>query len=219
MTTISAHHIALPLILSGGLWLSGCALLPSRSALSAAKLPAKPGVPQTLVSRAALDRVDPPGDRTPRAGLSPPPVAPPEMIVLPAAYRLVVLDGQTVLVRETDEAAMRPAPASMRIVTGEIARGELSYQPALLPQEIAQELVKVRRAHAQHDEAAAEMNRRADELVEQARLMQEQNRILVERLAQIAAYAQVLEGEKSKPAATPTQNSLPGPPPASAVGH
>src|SRR5258708_20394764 len=112
-----------------------------------------------MCSRGALDRVDPPGDRPLRAARPPAGITPPEMIFLPAAYRLVVLNGQTVLVRETDEAAMRPAPASMRVVTGEIARGELSYQPALLPQEIAQELVKVRQAHAQHDESSAAMNR------------------------------------------------------------
>jgi hypothetical protein len=107
----------------------------------------------------------------------------PERLALPASYRLMLLDGHLALVRESDGEALAQAPTSMRIVTGEIARGELAYQPALLPQELAAEVAANRESSARMDNALDAVMRRSRELSEQALALQAQSR----RLAQVLA--------------------------------
>jgi predicted nucleic acid-binding protein len=129
------------------------------------------------------------------------PIRLPERIVLPASYRLVLLDGHLALVREADEQALEAAPASMRIVTGEIARGELAYQPGLLPQELAAEVAANREGSARMDNALEAVMRRSRELSEQAMELQAQSRKLADLLA--AAQARVQELEAARAAARP----------------
>jgi hypothetical protein len=117
----------------------------------------------------------------------------PDRITLPAAYRLMLLDGHMALVRETDDQAIGSAPASMRIVTGEIARGELAYQPGLLPQELAAEVAANRESSARMDNALEAVVRRSRELSEQALELQAQSRKLAEMLAAAQARVQALE--------------------------
>jgi hypothetical protein len=107
----------------------------------------------------------------------------PDRITLPASYRLVLLDGHLALVRETDAQATEPSPASMRIVMGEIARGELAYQPALLPQELAAEVASNRESSARMDNALDTVMRRSRELSQQALELEAQSRKLAELLA------------------------------------
>jgi hypothetical protein len=123
----------------------------------------------------------------------------PDHIVLPASYRLVLLDGHMALVREADEQALERAPASMRIVTGEIARGELAYQPGLLPQELAAEVAANRESAARMDNALEAVMRRSRELSDQALELQAQSRRLAEMLA--ASEARVRELEAGRPGA------------------
>ncbi|MGA2018446.1 MAG: hypothetical protein ABSH26_15980 [Opitutaceae bacterium] len=117
----------------------------------------------------------------------------PDRITLPATYRLILVDGHLALVRETDAQALQPGPTSMRIVMGEIARGELAYQPALLPQELAAEVASDRESAARMDNALESVMRRSRELSEQARQLEEQGRRLAELLA--AAQARAREPE------------------------
>jgi hypothetical protein len=117
----------------------------------------------------------------------------PDRITLPAAYRLMLVDGHLALVRETDAQALEPAPTSMRIVTGEIARGELAYQPGLLPQELAAEVASSRESSARMDNALDSVMQRSRELSAQALELEAQGRRLAELLA--AAQARIHELE------------------------
>jgi hypothetical protein len=127
------------------------------------------------------------------------PIRLPERIALPASYRLLLLDGHLALVRESDEQALEPAPASMRIVTGEIARGELAYQPGLLPQELAAEVAANRESSARMDNALESVMKHSRELSDQAAELGAQSRKVAEMLA--AAQARVRELEAAARAA------------------
>lgn len=117
----------------------------------------------------------------------------PDRIALPAAYRLMLVEGHLALVRETDAQALEAGPTSMRIVTGEIARGELAYQPGLLPQELAAEVASSRESSARMDNALDSVMQRSRELSAQALELETQARRLAELLA--AAQARVRELE------------------------
>jgi len=136
------------------------------------------------------------------------PIRMPDRITLPATYRLVLVDGHLALVRETDAQALQPGPASMRIVMGEIARGELAYQPALLPQELAAEVAANRESAARMDNALDSVMKRSRELSEQALQLEAQGRRLAELLAAAQARVRELEpagapGPAKAPAAQP----------------
>jgi len=170
----------------------GCSVSPQ----SAGPAPARPGVPPLAVDPAVIAPLPPPAA---------PSVRLPERITLPAAYRLLMLDGHLTLVRETDTQALEPAPASMRIVTGEIARGELGYQPALLPQELAAEVAANRESAARMDNALASVMERSRELSEQALAVEAQSRKLTELLQAAQARIRDFEapGAQAKAAAKP----------------
>jgi hypothetical protein len=137
----------------------------------------------------------------------------PERIVLPASYRLVLLDGHLTLVREADSVALEAAPASMRILTGEIARGELAYQPGLLPQELAAEVAANHEGAARMNDALEGVMRRSRELSAQALALQDQSRRLAELLSAEEARVRELEaaGRTAPPKASPEKGDS-GPP-------
>ncbi|HEY5228407.1 MAG TPA: hypothetical protein VIJ19_07680 [Opitutaceae bacterium] len=111
----------------------------------------------------------------------------PDTITLPASYRLVMLEGHMALVRESDAQVMAPSPTSMRVVSGEIARGELAYQPALLPQELAAEVAANRESAARMDNALESVMRRSRALSQQAMEAQAQTRRMADLLASAEA--------------------------------
>jgi hypothetical protein len=125
----------------------------------------------------------------------------PGRITLPASYRLVIVDGHLTLVREADTQALEPAPTSMRIVSGEISRGELAYQPALLPEELAAEVAANRESAGRMDNALESVMARSRELSDQARAAQAE----AERLAQLlaSAEARIRELEPARKPAVP----------------
>ena len=153
---------------------------------------ALPGPLRPAVGQAAIDRSDPPSAESAHVRL-------PDRITLPAAYRLMLLDGRLALVRETDEEAIRPGAASLRIATGEVARGEIAYQPALLPQELAAEMAANREGAARMNDALEGVMRRSRELSEQARELAEQNRRLEALLRGAEDRIRGLEAGKSPP--------------------
>jgi hypothetical protein len=153
------------------------------------------GAPAVAVDRSVLGAATPPGS----APADREAIRMPDRITLPASYRLVLLDGHMALVRETDSQSIEPGPTSMRIVTGEIARGEIAYQPALLPQELAAEVASNRESAARMDNALDTVMRRSRELSEQALELEAQGRKLAELLA--ASQARVRELEAAAPAA------------------
>jgi hypothetical protein len=171
----------------GLLLLTGCAGAPR----TPGPPPAAVGAPDSPVDRSVVGPAP-----------APPAVArAPERLALPAAYRLVLLDGRLELVRESDAEALAPTPTSLRVVMGEVARGELAYQPGLLPQELAREVAANRESSARMDNALDQVLERSRELARQARQLQEQARALAARLA--AAEARVHELEAAKPTPLP----------------
>ncbi len=135
--------------------------------------------------------------------VGPVPAGLPDRITLPAAYRLMLLDGHMTLVRESDPQALGGSPASLRIVAGEISRGELAFQPGLLPQELAAEVAANRESSARMDNALAEVMRRSRDLSDQAVGLQDQSRRLSEMLASIMARLAQLESTRPAAAGTP----------------
>ena len=155
------------------------------------------GAPNPPYDRRVLDGAGPDAG----SGADSRPVRMPDRIALPATYRLILVDGHLTLVRETDAQALEPPPTSMRIVMGEVARGELAYQPALLPQELAAELAASRESAARMDNALDTVMQRSRELSEQALALEAQGRKLAELLA--AAQARVRELEAGGPPRAP----------------
>ena len=176
-------------IAAGTLLLCGCAgpdrLRPGPGA-------AHIGAPTLPVDPSVLNEAPSPAGKSPFQET----VRLPDRITLPAAYRLMLVDGHLSLVREADPRAFDSSPASLRIVTGEIARGELGYQPALLPQELAAEVAANRESSARMDNALESVMRRSRELSEQALELEAQGRKLAEMLAAAQARLRELEAEK-----------------------
>lgn len=116
----------------------------------------------------------------------------PDVIEIPATYRFQVINGKLCLVRETD-ARKIAAGGGVRLVAGDVSRNEFAVQPAILPQEVAAELTRNRAAHVEMIQSFSEAKRRMDQLLTEARTMQERNEQLVQRLAQVTDYAKQLE--------------------------
>ena len=133
----------------------------------------------------------------------------PDRITLPAAYRLMLLDGRLTLVRLSDEQSLAPAPATLRIVTGEIARGEIAYQPGLLPQELAAEVAANRESAGRLDNSLEAVMRRSRELSDQALELKAQSIRLAQLLRAADARIAELEGASGKPQ-SPAKDPSPG---------
>jgi hypothetical protein len=131
----------------------------------------------------------------------------PERIVIPAAYRLMLVDGHLTLVRDTDPRTVDPGPSSLRIVAGETSGDELSYQSALLPQELAAEVASNRESSARMDNALDSVMQRSRELSGQAAELEAQAKRLGDLLA--AAKTQVPSGASSQPPQTTSSNNPP----------
>jgi len=129
----------------------------------------------------------------------------PDRITLPAAYRLMLVDGHLALVRETDAQSLDPAPTSLRVITGEISRGELAYQPGLLPQELAAEVASNRESAARMDNALESVMQRSHELSNQAAELKAQAEKLGALLATAQARTPTAEaaGKSETPASAP----------------
>jgi hypothetical protein len=139
----------------------------------------------------------------------------PEKITLPASYRLMLLDGHLALVRETDSQSLETGPTSLRVITGEISRGELAYQPGLLPQELAAEVASNRESSARMDNALDSVMQRSRELSDQAAELKAQ----AEKLGALLAAAQARTAADSartpapaSPAADRREDQTPGSP-------
>jgi hypothetical protein len=172
---------------------------------------ASPGRPQAGPGAARVGAPTAPMDPALAAA---PPTAPgavqlPDRITLPASYRVILLDGHLTLVREADSQALDGAPASLRIITGEIARGELAYQPGLLPQELAAEVAANRESAARMDNAMEAVLQRSRELSAQSMEVERESRRLEQLLS--AAQSRVKELED---AARPGQAAAAPPKPA-----
>lgn len=152
------------------------------------------GVPGRAVDPSVV--VGAPGESG--SGPQPGDVRLPERITIPATYRLMLVDGHLALVRDTDARALDPGPASLRVITGEISRGELAYQPGLLPQELAAEVASNRESSARMDNALESVMQRSRELSEQAAELKAQ----AEKLGALLSAGQARSA--AEPQAKPT---------------
>jgi hypothetical protein len=196
-----------PLIaLGAGLLLGACAS-PSRP--QAAPGAQGPGVPRRTVDPSVV--TDDPEARGDGAGAGA--IRLPDRITIPAAYRLMLVDGHLALVRETDPQTLDPGPASLRVITGEIASGDLAYQPGLLPQELAAEVAANRESSARMDNALESVMQRSRELSDQAAALQAQAKKLGDLLtaAQVRAAAAEAAGKAGTPAPDAQERQVPGP--------
>lgn len=132
----------------------------------------------------------------------------PDVIEIPATYRFQVLDGKLCLVKETD-ARKIAAGGGVRLIGGDVTRNEFAVQPAILPQEVAAELTRNRAAQAEMIQSFSEAKRRMDQLLVEARTMQQRNEQLVQRLAQVTDYAKQLEARLNSQQPTPPQPTAP----------
>jgi len=123
----------------------------------------------------------------------------PERITLSASYRLMLVDGHLALVRETDPKALDAGPGSLSVVAGEVARGDLAYQPGLLPQELAAEVASNRESSARMDNALESVMQRSRELSDQAAELKAQ----AEKLGALLAAAQARTSPDAAKAALP----------------
>jgi hypothetical protein len=112
----------------------------------------------------------------------------------------MLLDGHLALVRVSDEEALAPAPASLRIIMGELSRGELAYQPGLLPQELAAEVAANRESSARMDNALETVMRRSRELSDEALELKSESARMTELLQAARARIAELETASGKPA-------------------
>jgi hypothetical protein len=130
----------------------------------------------------------------------------PERITLPASYRLMLVEGHLALVRETDPKALDAGPSSLSVVSGEVARGDLSYQPGLLPQELAAEVASNRESSARMDNALESVMQRSRELSDQASELKAQ----AEKLGALLAAAQARTSPDAAKAALPATPAADG---------
>jgi hypothetical protein len=134
----------------------------------------------------------------------------PDILTVPSAYRLLLVDGHLALVRETDARAFRGG-SSLRIIAGDAARGELSYEPAPLAQELAAELADSRERTARMNAALETVMQRSRELSERALELEAQGKRLAQLLAASEARVRQLEaagraqsqGEPAPPGSVP----------------
>jgi hypothetical protein len=146
-----------------------------------------------------IDRIDPPGPEAPTLRL-------PEQITLPATYRLLLVDGHLALVRASEGTVVPTGPTSLRIVTGEIARGELAYQPAMLPQELAAEVAANRESTARMERALAGVMQRSRVLAAQTARLEAQTRALA------ALFPAAAKGDRTSPPGPAESESAGGSP-------
>jgi hypothetical protein len=169
--------------------LSGCA--GNRNAPKHARGATAQGAPVSDVSVLVINEVDPPGPRQVRAAAGEAAVTG-EPMTLPATYRRMVVDGKTVLVRETDPRRMLASPA-VTYIAGDAGQGDVSVQPGLLPQELAAEIVRTRARSEALGSVLPQVLQRMDALAAEAKKMQEANLALVAHMNRVATYAQSLE--------------------------
>ena len=115
--------------------------------------------------------------------------AAPEVVPLPTAYRLMLLDGQLVLVRDHDPAQV------VRIESTPLSSPE---HPELLPQEMAAEVERNRASGARMDNALKAVMDRSRDLEQQAQVLGEQSKHLADMLAE--AEARMRPPDAPKPA-------------------
>ena len=158
-----------------------CAVIASAGCSSSSKRAngAKPqGVPQSPVSSEVIGRMDA-ADASSARPSAYSAASLPNQIVVPAQYRLIYLEGRPVFVRETDVRRIAAHPA-VSLIAAEPGSGEVNLQPALLPQELAREIVANRAQTQAVMEIVPKIEQSVELLGQQAELLSRQNRQIMD---------------------------------------
>lgn len=145
------------------------------------------------VSGGTLDRVDPPGL------LPKPPVPPPCPAdgFLPGADKIYFVGDRKIVRSETESKPVLVPEATRRLLVGNAGEADISYQPALLPRELAEELARSRQINEQNRMLMAQMVTTSRGLVETLEQLKRTNLELAERLERQVAYTQSLGTQKT----------------------
>lgn len=135
--------------------------------------------PKTPVDVLVINKIDPPG----ASSQQPSQVS--SVMAMPATYRQVVVDGQTVLVRETDPRKVLTTPG-VQVIAGDIANNEIAVQPGLMSQEMAAEIVRTR---AQVDELANLLPKILAQLESMNQTTDDVNKVVASALLQLKRVA------------------------------
>lgn len=114
-------------------------------------------------------------------------------VVLPGVYRGYIVDGKVVMRKETDPRVVAAPPSSMRFVLGNPQHGEVTYQPAMLEQELAIELMRSRDQNARNQQLYQALAVRTNELKRASEAMQQNTIALAKQIEGQAAYIKALE--------------------------
>lgn len=150
------------------------------------------GAPTPDVSMNVINLVDPPDSKRPGTTMTIP-----NQMTMPATYRLQVVDGRQVLIRETDPRKILTSP-TIAVIAGDVSTGDVGIQPALLSPEVATEIVKNRVQTDKILQLLPEFAAQMTAMAEQTKQLQQHNVTLTQQLANVARYAQQLE-QKAKP--------------------
>jgi hypothetical protein len=145
------------------------------------------GVPRPQIDAAVLDEIQ----ERDRAAATTGTIRLPDRLVLPASYRLVLVEGRLTLARETDPQPLDPGGPSIRIRSGAVACSDLSYRTHLLPQEWAAEIAADHESVLRMDDALAAVMQRSHELVRQAGELESQSKKMAELLVAAEARGRV----------------------------
>jgi hypothetical protein len=145
------------------------------------------GVPTLQIDAAVLDEVQARDRGTASAGA----IRLPDRLILPAAYRLMLVDGCLTLERETGPQSLDPGAPSIRILSGAGGRDDLSYRTDLLPREWAAEIAADHESVLRMDHALEAVMQRSHELARQAAELESRSKRMAELLVTAEAHGRV----------------------------
>lgn len=141
------------------------------------------------VSRKTLDKIDPP---TPNVITAPAPTQT-SAYYLPGTDKVYIAGDRLVAFHETDSQQVLVSKSARRLIAGNAADGDLSYQPALLEKELAEELARSRTINADTRSAIAKMMGVTHQLILATQELTARNKELAQKLEQQVAYSGTLE--------------------------
>lgn len=145
------------------------------------------GVPRPQIDDAVLDQTQARDRGTVPAGA----IRWPDRLVLPASYRLVLVEGHLTLERETDAQPLDPRASSIRILSGQVASNDPSGRARPLPPEWSAEIAADRESVLRMDQALEAVMERSHELARRAKELEAQSKKMAELLVAAEARGRI----------------------------
>jgi hypothetical protein len=142
------------------------------------------------VSDATLNKIDPPG-----RAVSVPPLHPAtnNAGMLPGTDKIYFMGDRKVVRQETESRPVLVSESTHRLLVGNAEQGDISYQPALLDRELAEELARSREINVQNRALMVQMISSSTELVNAMDQLKQFNAELARKLEQQIIYSKKLE--------------------------